>query len=65
MSNLLQELTETIKSLEANIPANPSSEKSEKLEKRLQGSLAEYFDHLGQAIDISELERIYYRNVKA
>lgn len=60
--NLITELNETIKLLESEIPANPS--RNEKLEDRLRGSLAEYFHNLEQAIDISELERIYYRNIR-
>jgi len=62
--DLLQELDKTIALLEADIPANPSSEKNEKIEKRMERSLAQYFRGLDDAIDITALEQIYYRNVK-
>ena len=62
--NLLTELDATVKALGNAIPANPSSEKNERLEKRMERSLARYFRDLNQAIDITALEQIYYRNVK-
>ena len=62
--NLLTELDATIKALDEKIPANPSSDKNERLEKRMERSLARYFRGLDDAIDMSALERIYYRNVK-
>jgi len=62
--NLLTELDATIKALDDKIPANPSSDKNEKLEKRMERSLAQYFRGLNDAIDITALEQIYYRNVK-
>ena len=62
--NLVGELDETIKVLEGKIPANPGSEKNERLEKRMEKTLARYFRGLDQAIDLNALEQIYYRNVK-
>lgn len=62
--NLINELDKTIKLIENDIPANPGSEKNERLEKRMERSLAQYFRGLDQAIDITALEQIYYRNVK-
>ncbi len=62
--DLIGELDETIKALEAQIPANPGSEKNERLEKRMERTLARYFRGLDQAIDLNALEQIYYRNVK-
>lgn len=62
--NLLTELDATIKALDEKIPANPSSEKNERLEKRLERALAQYFRGLNDAIDMDALEKIYYRNVK-
>ena len=62
--NLIGELDETIKLLEAQIPANPGSEKNERLEKGMERTLARYFRGLDQAVDITALEQIYYRNVK-
>ncbi len=64
MSNLLREIDKTIAVLESEIPANPASEKNERLEKRLQRSLAEYFNGLEKAMDWDAVERIYYRYVK-
>jgi len=61
---LLQELDATIAALDDKIPANPSSQKNEKIEKRMERSLAQYFRGLNDAIDIDALELIYYRNVK-
>lgn len=62
--NLIGELDETIELLEAQIPANPGSDKNERLEKRMEKTLAQYFKGLDQAIDMDALEQIYYRNVK-
>jgi hypothetical protein len=62
--NLIAELDKTIQLLEGRIPANPASEKNEKLEKRMQKSMAEYFNQIDQAIDWNTLEQIYYKNVK-
>jgi protein involved in sex pheromone biosynthesis len=59
-----KELEETIQLLESEIPANPASEKNEKLEKRMQKSIAEYFRNVDQAVGWNALEAIYYRNVK-
>jgi len=61
---LVDELDETIELLEAQIPANPKADKNEKIEKRMQGSLAQYFRNIDNAIDWNALEQIYYRNVK-
>ena len=62
--NLIDELDKTIRLLENDIPANPGSEKNEKLEKRMERSLAQYFRGLDQAMDLNALEQIYYRNVE-
>lgn len=62
--NLIRELDETIKALEDKIPANPNSDKNERLEVRMEKSLAQYFRGIDQAIDLNALEQIYYRNVK-
>jgi len=61
---LLNELNQTIQLLEAEIPANPSASRNERIEKGLQRSLASYFRGLEDAIDWNALETIYYRNVK-
>ena len=62
--SLLTELDATIDALDDKIPANPSSHKNEKIQKRMERSLAQYFRGLNDAIDITALEQIYYRNVK-
>ena len=62
--NLLTELDATIKALDDMIPANPSSTKNEKIEKRMKRSLTQYFRNIDQAIDWNALEQLYYRNVK-
>lgn len=64
MDSIDRLLSECIKLLEANIPANPASEKNEKIEKGMQKSLAQYFRQLDDALDWNTLEQIYYRNVK-
>lgn len=62
--NLTNEIDETIRLLENQIPANPGAEKNERLEKGMQKSLAEYFRNIDQALDWNALEQIYYKNVK-
>ena len=64
MPTYLDELDETIELLESQIPANPKADKNEKIEKRMQKSLAQYFRSIDNAIDWNTLEQIYYRNVK-
>ena len=62
--DMINEIDETIRLLENQIPANPASDKNEKIEKRMQRSLAQYFRSIDQAIDWNALEQIYYKNVK-
>ena len=62
--NLIDELDDTIRLLENQIPANPASEKNESIQKRMQKSLAQYFQNIDNAIDWNALEQLYYRNVK-
>ena len=61
---MINEIDETIRLLENQIPANPASDKNEKIEKRMQRSLAEYFHNVDRAIDLNTLGQIYYKNVK-
>lgn len=61
---LINQLTETIKALENEIPANPAAPKNESIENGLRKELKKYFKHLDDAVSIEGLERIYYRNVK-
>jgi len=62
--NLIDEIDDTIRLLENKIPANPSSDKNESIQKRMQKSLAQYFQNIDNAIDWNALEQIYYKNVK-
>lgn len=62
MSELLNEINQTIQLLESKIPANPLA--NEKLEAGLLKSLKNYCNLIENALDINEIERIYYRNVK-
>jgi len=62
--NLFTELDATIQALDDTVPANPGSTKNERLEKRMEKTLARHFRGLNDAIDIEALEQIYYRNVK-
>jgi len=62
--NLTAELDKTIKMFESEIPANPGSAKNERLESKMERSIAEYFRDLENAIDWDALDQIYYRNVK-
>ena len=64
MAIYLDELDDTIRLLENQIPANPASDKNESIQKRMQKSLAQYFQNIDNAIDWNALEQIYYRNVK-
>lgn len=63
-TEVIAELDQIINLLEAEIPANISSPKNEKLEKRLQRELARYFRQLEDAFDYSSLDQLYYRYVK-
>ena len=63
-SSILEEINLTIKLLESEIPANPTSERNERLEKRLERSMAEWFTNIERAIDQDALAQIYYANVE-
>lgn len=60
--SLLKELNETIRFLEADIPASPA--RNENIEQGLRREVARYFGSLDDALDWNALEQIYYRNVK-
>lgn len=61
---LLNQLSETIKALEEQIPANPASSRNVKLEVGLEKSLSQYFKGLENAVDWNALEKIYNKNIK-
>ena len=56
---LIAELNQLIQILEAQIPANPSSEQNQRLEKRLEKELAKYFRKLEGAFPYARIERLY------
>jgi hypothetical protein len=62
--NLIEELSEAIKELEAKIPANPEKPENIRRRARFENDLAQYFQRLDQALSIEELERLYYRWVE-
>lgn len=57
--DLLKELDETIRVLEAKIPANPASAANRKLERKLRKEMERYFKSLELAMPTKEIERIY------
>jgi ubiquinone/menaquinone biosynthesis C-methylase UbiE len=59
----IKELTSLIQLLEAEIPANPQSQKNQKLAKKLESELNKYFQSLEQAFPYGGLEKIYNRNI--
>jgi len=61
---VLEELNQIIDLLEAEIPANPQSLKNQRLRKKLERELADYFDKLEQAFPYSKLSGIYNKYVK-
>jgi len=60
---LLAELDQIINLMEAQIPANPESQRNQRLAKRLERSLAKYFKLLEDAFPYSKLAQIYNRYV--
>lgn len=66
MATMLEsELIETIRSLDASLPANPDSAPNRLLAERLERDLRTYFKRMAEAIDWEKIERFYYENVKA
>lgn len=61
---VMSELSETINFLEAQIPANPQSEKHVRLANRLERELVEYFKSLATAFDYSKLDSLYNKHIK-
>ena len=61
---ILQELDQIVRLLEAEIPASLENPANQKVEAGLKRELQRYFRQLDQAIDWGALERIYYKNVK-
>ncbi|MDD5081762.1 MAG: hypothetical protein PHU08_00170 [Dehalococcoidales bacterium] len=58
--NLLTELDETLKLLEAQIPGSLANPQNAKLERGLEKTVAEYFKRVDDAMP--DLSEIYYRN---
>ena len=65
VNELLTEIEKTIRLLEADIPANPASPKSKRLEASLAKDLRDYFRGLSNALPWSDLEMLYYKLVKS
>jgi len=61
---LVAELDSLISLLEAQIPANPSSEKNQKLKRSLERELARYFRKLEDAFPFGRLGRLYNKYVR-
>ena len=58
---LQNELNQTIRLLEAEIPANPASH--EHLERKLVKGMEDYFKRLSDALPWNDLEALYYKSV--
>jgi len=63
-TQILAELDEIINLLEAEIPANIQSPENQRLEKRLQRDLANYFKSLADAFPYDQVDQLYYKYVK-
>jgi len=63
-AEILHELNQIVRLLEAEIPASLENPANQKIENGLKRELQRYFRALDQAIDWSALERIYYSNVR-
>lgn len=53
-----------IQLLENEVPANPESDRNQRLMKQLERDLKRYFKDLDNAIDYDRLEQIYYQYVE-
>ena len=60
----LSELDSILELLEAKIPANPESPQNQKLARKLERDMAEYFRNLEMAFPYDEIETLYYKLVK-
>lgn len=63
-TELVRELDETIRLLEARLPANPESENNTRLARGLERDMADYFRALEAGVDWEALEQVYYKHVK-
>ena len=64
VNELLIEIQNTIRLLEAGIPASPASPKAERLEASLAKDLRDYFRDLSDALPFGDIEALYYKKVK-
>jgi hypothetical protein len=62
--SVIDELDDVIKLLESKIPANPESPSNQKLARKLERDMAEYFSNLEMAFPYDEIETLYYKLVK-
>lgn len=63
-SEAIVEINQLLRLLESRLPANIRSENNQRLAKRFQNSLAEYFKGLADAFPYYQLDRIYQLNVQ-
>lgn len=63
-SQALSEMDSILRLLEARIPANPESPQNQKLARKLERDMAEYFRNLEMAFPYDEIETLYYKLVK-
>ncbi len=61
-TEVVKELESLISLLEVRIPASPA--RNERLAKKLESDMAEYFRQIEMAFPIENLEQFYYRHVK-
>ena len=61
---ILAELDQIINLVEAEIPANPNNPENQRLAKRLQSDLANYFKSLANAFPYEQVDQLYYKYVK-
>lgn len=64
MNEALSEMDSLLQLLEAKIPASMSNPQNEKLTRKLERDMAEYFRQLEMAIPSTDLEELYYKLVK-
>ena len=64
MSNLKDELTQTISLLEAKLPASLENAENKRLEHQMTANMAEYFRQIELAFPYAELDNLYMKLVK-
>ncbi len=62
--NLKDELTETIRVLEARLPASVADPANQRLERQMAANMGEYFRQMELAFPYREVENLYMKLVK-